>query len=397
MARRSIGTRVVQVQAQAARSIWFSIFFLAAAGISSITSRQISWVTLHLVFVGGLLTAISGATQLFAVTWASAPAPASWAADLQRALIVSGAILAIVGGQVGARWLVFSGSALVVMALSFLAAILFWVVRNGRLRRFDCALRYYLVALACGIVGVFLIPVSGGGGGRFRQAHAALNLLGLVGIVIAGTLPFFMATEARVKMSPRATPRRQMMLLLVLGISTGIAAISAIADLPDLWSIALISYGVGVAGALTLLPRIGKKQLRWAGPRLLQIISGIAWWAGAVLAAGIGRYYPIPRDLIGVLAIGGYLQILLGAVAYIAPVLRGGGHTSLREGFHVTRSWEALVLVNLAAVLLTVEAAFSVGPSIGLLARISLIGGIVCMVGRLIRLAVGRQSECVGH
>lgn len=42
--------------------------------------------------------------------------------------------------------------------------------------------------------------------------------------------------------------------------------------------------------------------------------------------------------------------ILLGSIASLAPVLRGGGHERLTAGFAETRSWPGLVLANLAAV-----------------------------------------------
>ena len=42
------------------------------------------------------------------------------------------------------------------------------------------------------------------------------------------------------------------------------------------------------------------------------------------------------------LVLGGYVQILVASLAYLAPVLRGGGHVRLSAGFATTRSWLAL-------------------------------------------------------
>lgn len=50
-----------------------------------------------------------------------------------------------------------------------------------------------------------------------------------------------------------------------------------------------------------------------------------------------------------VLVVGGYAQILWGSLAYLLPMLRGGGHERLGEGFATTRSWPALGAANVAA------------------------------------------------
>lgn len=48
--------------------------------------------------------------------------------------------------------------------------------------------------------------------------------------------------------------------------------------------------------------------------------------------------------------IGGYAQILVASLAYLGPVLRGGGHRRLTEGFAITGSWPSLAAGNIAAV-----------------------------------------------
>ena len=48
------------------------------------------------------------------------------------------------------------------------------------------------------------------------------------------------------------------------------------------------------------------------------------------------------------LVIAGYGQILWGSVAYLLPMLRGGGHERLAEGFATTRSWLGLAAANAA-------------------------------------------------
>jgi nitrite reductase (NO-forming) len=233
-------------------------------------------------------------------------------------------------------------------------------VSGGAQRRFDGSLRSYLAALAAGLAGSALgIAMASGLDAapyaRVRAAHLTLNLLGLVGLVIAGTLPFFSATQARVKMSARATARAQGLVLAGLVAALGAATLGFLLAWPMVAALGLGLYAAGVLGSVALVPRIGVKQLRWGGPRLLQLGAGVAWWVGASIVAawraGHGAVAFTPT-VVGVLVVGGFAQVLGAAVAYLGPVLRAGGHEQLTAGFRTTRSWLALGAANAAAIAL---------------------------------------------
>jgi hypothetical protein len=55
------------------------------------------------------------------------------------------------------------------------------------------------------------------------------------------------------------------------------------------------------------------------------------------------------RAILQALVIGGFAQILVASLAYLGPVLRGGGHRRLTAGFATTRSWVSLAAGNTAA------------------------------------------------
>ena len=61
-----------------------------------------------------------------------------------------------------------------------------------------------------------------------RDAHVVLNLLGLVGIVVGGTLPFFTATVGRSRMAARATARRLALVLAWQTVAVALAVASAV-------------------------------------------------------------------------------------------------------------------------------------------------------------------------
>jgi hypothetical protein len=355
--------RVATVHAQTRPTLLAAAAFALAAPLAALLPHRTgSWLPLHLLFVGALLSAISGATQLLAVTWSAAPAPPARLVNAQRALIVLGAAGIAAGREAGDRLalLVPSGSA-VVAALALLAVLLVGIRRRSVQGRFQAAIDHYLVALAAGVAACAAGVVLAGGwaaswGGealvRLREAHLTTNLLGLVGLVIAGTVPFFAATQARVKLGPRLGVRAQQVVLAVLGGGLLVAVVGLASGHPLVTAAGLSAYVAGLAGMCALLPRLRAKQYRWAGARLIMLLAGIGWWVGCVAAAAgraaLGRS-PFPEPLIGALAVGGYAQILVSSLAYLGPVLRGGDHRRLSEGFATTRSPVALVGLNVAA------------------------------------------------
>jgi hypothetical protein len=221
-------------------------------------------------------------------------------------------------------------------------------------------LRTYVAALAAGIVGgglgiAMALAESAVVSARVRAAHVVLNLLGLIGLVIIGSLPFFAATQVRMKIPARATAGAQSALLVWQVSAVTATALGLLAPFPALASIGFGAYAIGLGRLATLLPGLGVKQLRWAGPRVLQLALGLGWWiavtAFAAWESAHGRA-GFRETSIGVLVVGGFAQILAGSLAYLAPVLRGGGHERLAGGFRITRSWIGLISANVAAVAL---------------------------------------------
>jgi nitrite reductase (NO-forming) len=252
----------------------------------------------------------------------------------------------------------------VIAALAVLGGSLRTTVRAGVQRRFDRAMHGYLCALAAGVIGCALgIAMASGLHGsavvRVRSAHLTLNLLGLVGLVIVATLPSFAATEARVKMSPRADRRAQGALLVWLCVALVATTIGFLAGWPPVATAGLLAYAAGLVALGALLPAIHLKQIRWAGPRLLQLGAGLGWWIAATFALAwqTARHDAVfTEPVVGALVVGAYAQILAAALAYLGPVLRGGGHERLSAGFRTTRSWVGLVAANIAAIALATRA-----------------------------------------
>jgi nitrite reductase (NO-forming) len=299
---------------------------------------------------------ISAVSLMLTVTWSAAPAPPDRWVAVQRTCVAVGA--AGIGVATEAELtgsIVAAAAGVYLFGLLALSGLLLATVRRGVERRFDVAVAAYLAALLAGTLGVVLGIVMAVGGSSFalRAAHVTTNLLGLVGLVVVGTMPFFAATVGRSRMAPGARPRR-LALLLVWQVSTLVVAVTAL--VADAWMVAAVGlggYALGIGGVLWVLPRPTRRQLRWAGPRLVALWAGGLWWAAAVAAtawdAAVDQVV-FASPWLFVLVVAGYGQILWGSLAYLLPMLRGGGPRRLTEGFASTRSWLGLVAANAAGV-----------------------------------------------
>jgi nitrite reductase (NO-forming) len=304
---------------------------------------------------GAVVLAISGASLMLTVTWSAAPAPADRWVRTQRLAVAVGIAGVGLGREAGAPDTLVGVAAVVYLGgLLLLGALLLTTVRRGVERRFDAAVAAYLTAITAGTCAALLgmamalrSPTH-----ELRSAHVTLNVLGLVGLVVGGTLPYFAATVGRTRMAAHVNARRLELILAwqtaaltasTIGISTATNALA---------TAGLTAYAVGIVGVMAMSPRPTRRQWRWAGPRLFALWCGAAWWATAVAASAVDAAAgdPVIRDpWLLVLVVGGYAQIVWGSLAYLLPMLRGGGHERLGEGFATTRSWLGLGAANLAA------------------------------------------------
>lgn len=329
------------------------LFVVGALSAGALDSR---WAMIHLVLAGATVLVISAASLMLAVTWSAAPAPPDSLVVLQRTCVTVGVAVLVSGRQADApTWVPVLGAAGYAAGLLLLAGLLVLTVRRGVERRYDPPVAGYAVALLAGVVGAALGAdmVVGSPTVDVRDAHRVVNLLGLVGIVVVSTLPFFAATVVRSKMNKAATPPRLLAILATQAVAVAVAVVGLLASASAVGAVGLAVYAGSVAAVAALLPRPTKRQLDWAGPRMLAIWLGTAWWVVAAAASAVavarGRS-PFDDPWLGVLVISAYGQIVWGSLAYLLPVLRGGGHRLLSAGFALTRSWEGLIAVNVVAI-----------------------------------------------
>lgn len=354
--------RVAAVHAQTRRGLLVAVAFVVAAFVTAIGDvGSGGWLPLHLFVAGGLLSAISTVTQMLAVTWSTAPAPDRWVAAVQRWALAGGVVALVVGREADRTWLFVIGGVSIIAAMVAVIGILVVVRHRASTDRFAPAIEAYVAAIAAGLGGMSIGVALGAGGigeraWELRGVHVALNVFGLVGLVIAGTLPFFTATIVRSKMSPRATPAAVRLTIAGLAAATALAALGNGLDRPSLAAVGFVGYAVGLIVIVAILPVYDRSKLHWAGPRIVQLLAGIGWWAAMSVALAVAALTE-SRDtvILRALVIGGLAQILVASLAYLGPMLRGGGHRLLTAGFTTTRSWVSVAAGNVAAVAALIE------------------------------------------
>lgn len=359
-AARGAAGRVAGAQRQARISLALAAAFVAAAVVAVAVPGGRTWVALHLFLAGGASLAISGSTLLFTITWSAGPAPGRPATALQRTAIAAGAAGVVVGRAADLRPLLVGAGIAYIAGLLALVVLLVRVVGRAPERRFDASAAWYVAAALAGVGGASLGVLVGSGaadgwGGDPRAAHVAVNLLGLIGFTLAGTLPTFAATQLRMRMSRRATPRRLVLLLGWQVVSLAVLVAALLRGWSGPAGVALLTYAAGLAWVVTLLPRPAAKQLRWAGPRIVHLVAGGCWFAGGVVAAAVAALrgeVVLATGVAVVMVTCGLGQLLWGSVAYLLPILRSGGGSNLTGGFAATRSWFGVVVANALGVAL---------------------------------------------
>lgn len=346
------------------------------------------WGPLHAFLAGTVLLAISGAAQMFTITWASAPAPSRSLATFQRWAVAGGTTLVLVGVAGRVEVLTWIGASAVAAGLVALTVSIVGAVRRSLLRRFDLSARFYVTAFVSGVAGVGLGATLGSGSAgdlvvSARLVHSHLNLLGLVGLTIIGTIPTFLPTTAH----HRAVSGRE---ALVAWWSTlaGVILIGA-----GLWGPAtLVGMGNLLIAASALLILAGILTRLWAkgSERLpfVQVTLGVVWLTAWAVFDGVGILQtgtsPVFGRWAGAAVIAGVGQVLAGSLAYIVPVLLGPP-LSPTESILTRWRWIPLILVNLGG--LALAAGFEV------VAVIALGSWVLDMLVRVVTLARSRRAQ----
>lgn len=305
-----------------------------------------SWLMIHLLLLGAVTHAILVWSQYFSFALLRSRATDADRRTQSIRLILSNAgAAAVIVGVVASVWAVtVIGAAALVTAVAWHGVSLVRRVRGSMRGRFGHTIWYYvasagLLALGAGL-GAWL--ARGDGSANLVLAHALLNVLGWIGITVAGTVVTLWPTILRTRAAETAAPHAARALP---ALAAGVVVAAAGAVFAQLLVIAL-----GLAAYLVGLVIIGVTLFRAArqkAPRSFAALSvgmALLWWAGSVVTIAVGAVAVflagtgfealagLVDQTVPYLAAGFAAQVLIGALSYLIPVVLGGGPGPVRAG-----------------------------------------------------------------
>ncbi|MER8006594.1 multicopper oxidase domain-containing protein [Streptomyces sp. NPDC094149] len=347
-------------------AFWLTLF--AAVGSAHHFLPHAFWLLVHVLLLGAVTNAIVIWSGHFAASVLRLPEANRGAPAALRLVCLNAGAVGVIGGMLFARWyVVLAGACLVAAAVTAHAVWLVRLMRRALPGRFSMTVRYYVAASALLPVGAALGVVMARGdlagdlSERLRVAHETINLLGWVGLTVAGTLITLWPTMLRTRVADGAE-RAGRTALPVLLAGLGSAVAGTLLGPPPLAAPGMVAYAAG----LVVAGRPWLREARAKSPRSFaawSVAAGCGWLAGslAVLAGilvsttswiTVGERISL---LTAPLAAGWIAQVLLGALSFLVPVVLGGGPTAVRAATaSLERAWPARLAVTNAALLLCV-------------------------------------------
>jgi hypothetical protein len=324
--------------------IAIAVAFLVAAIVSAFLpagSRRGAWLPLHLALAGGATTAIAGVMPFFSAAFAAAP-PSDARLRLVAVLAVAAGALGVSGGVMLAAGPLATGGGLLFIAgilLTGLAATMPLREALGPSR--GIVVRGYVGALAMVGFGAAIAtlfeagwpPIVTGWGGN-KPAHAWLNLIGFVSLVIGTTLLHFFPTIVGARIVVRRSAR-----LTVWGLGAGAPLVAAglIAGSDPLAWVGAAAVAVGAASMAAYAASVWRAKARWTTDpgwhrfAMLGMVSALAWFEVGI-AIAVGRLVvfgatPASWSLEAVIAplVAGWVGLaVLASATHLIPAIGPG-------------------------------------------------------------------------
>ena len=322
------------------------VFWFLALLVSTLTHPWLPaprWLMIHLLLLGALSHSILVWSRYFAdALLKTAPQPADRRNQTIRLALLNLGVLVVVAGVLSDIWpLTVAGASAVSLAVLWHGLSLVMQIRRSLPGRFNATVRYYVAAAALLPVGAGLGTVLARGladplHDQMVLAHAAINLLGWMGLTMVGTLVTLWPTMLRTRIVDNAerTTRHALpvllvsLLLIVGGALVGLRWVAVLGVVGYLLGIGLVARPF-LATARNKLP---DSFASWS------VFSGLVWFVGCLVTLAIGlATAPTWLEaglrfawLTPLLAAGAAAQVLLGALTYLIPMALGGGPSAVR-------------------------------------------------------------------
>jgi nitrite reductase (NO-forming) len=349
------------------------------------------WLLIHLLLLGAVSHAILVWSRHFAdALLHTAPRASDRRDQSARLLLLNAGVLLVVVGVLSDVWPVTAtGAGAVAGAVVWHGAGLLLQLRRALPARFAVTVRYYVAASCFLPVGAVLgATLARGMPDRLHEqatfAHAAINLLGWMGLTIVGTLVTLWPTMLRTRLaegSELAALRGLPVLVSAILVTTG----GALSGLRPVAALGIFGYLAGLAMVAGPFMRTARSKPPSSYPTW-SILASLIWLVGTLVVLAISvataPSWDVAGDRLGWLTMflvaGFAAQVLLGALSYLVPVVLGGGPARVRAAVSVLDKGGALRIVIVNASLLV--CALPVPSRVRVICAALVVGGLAAFI-----------------
>jgi nitrite reductase (NO-forming) len=349
------------------------------------------WLLIHLLLLGAVSHAILVWSRHFADALLHTAPRASDRRDQSARLLLlnAGALLVMVGVLSDVWPVTATGAGAVAGAVVWHGAGLLLQLRRALPARFAVTVRYYVAASCFLPVGAALgATLARGIPDRLHEqatfAHAAINLLGWMGLTIVGTLVTLWPTMLRTRLaegSELAAHRGLPVLVSAILVTAG----GALSGLRPVAALGIFGYLAGLAMLAGPFMRTARSKPPSSYPTW-SILASLIWLVGTLVVLAISvataPSWDVAGDRLGWLTMflvaGFAAQVLLGALSYLVPVVLGGGPARVRAAVSVLDKGGALRIVIVNASLLV--SALPVPSRVRVICAALVVGGLAAFI-----------------
>ncbi|MDO8106704.1 hypothetical protein Q6348_05775 [Isoptericola sp. b441] len=347
------------------------------------------WTAVHVVTLGVLTSSVLQWSWYFARALLHLPADDPSGRGVTARLLAFNVALVTLVGAMWTGWVpgTIAGAAAIGTVVSWHGLALVRAARTRLGTRFAVVLRYYVAAAAFLVIGcvlagfltvaMFAHDAPGwllAARDRLTLAHAVVNVGGWLGLSILGTLVTLGPTVLRTRIDPAALRMAVVALPGAVGGLVLAATAASIGWLAGLGTGLVVFAAAGAVGVGVPLVRAARRAnpgafAAWtAGLGLVWSLVAVgAIAAQAFVAPDATALRDADLPWLAVLGAGGILQVLVGALTFLMPVVIGGGPGPARIGMAALETaWPARVATRNTALGLLAFATATGAGTLGL-------------------------------
>jgi nitrite reductase (NO-forming) len=301
------------------------------------------WLLVHLLLLGAVTNAIVIWTAHFTTTLLPGqPGASPKIAPVSLAVLNAGVVTALTGGERDSAPVAVAGAALVVLVVAWHGAAMAAAGRRAGRARFGPVVRFYCAAAAALLAGVSCgaaleVGVSSEWYSRLYAAHVELNIFGWIALTVLGTQAALWPMVLRTRMLAGAeTALRHALPLCVGGLAVTVGGL--LAGNRVVAVIGVCGYLLGASRTLEPFARTAMRRRPHSlaaftlAAAVCWFLAGLAADLGKLVAAGnMAEFAGAVGNFVPWLMAGFVVQVLIGALTYLLPVVLGGGPTGGRR------------------------------------------------------------------